>query len=295
MELRHLRYFVTVAEHKSFRRAAEQLHVSQPPLSMQIKQLEAELGLVLFERTSRSVRLSAAATNLLQMASSILSQADHLVATAKQQAKGEVGTLAVGYLPAALGPLLSAALRSFSEAHPRVQVSMVEQRVPSQIAALMAGALDLGMMFGPVDKPELASELLRESPVTLALPPQHRLAKKSKIRLNELNGEQLVLMRPDLVRGFYDPFLAACAAAGVVMPVSRYTNDFASKLWLVGAGFGVSPTMPPPAGYVGSNVVYRPVVADLPHWKLFLIYRQNNRSQVLANFLEEVRRLRKQR
>ena len=229
------------------------------------------------------------------MAGAILAQADHFVATARHQAVGEVGTLSIGYIPAALGPLLSDALGSFAAAHPRVQISIVEQRVPSQIDALLAGALDLGMMFGPVDHPELAAELIRESPITLALPPQHRLARRSRIRLTDLRGEQLVLMRPELVRGFYDPFLAACAAAGVALPVSRYTNDFASKLWLVSAGFGVSPTMPPPAGHAGVNIVYRPVVCELPRWKLFLIYRRSNRSPVLKNFLDEVSRLRKQR
>ena len=221
MELRHLRYFVAVAEHKSFRLAAEQLHISQPPLSMQIRQLEAELGLKLFERTSRSVRLTPAGTNLLQMATSILAQADHLVKTARQRARGEAGTLSIGYLPSALGSLFSKALRSFSAAHPRVQVSLIEQRVPSQIAAILAGALDLGMMHGDPDHAELGTELLLEGPVKLAMPRNHRLARKSKISLSSLRGEQLVVMRPELVRGFYDPFLAACAAAGMVLPVSQ--------------------------------------------------------------------------
>lgn len=290
MELRHLRYFVAVAEQKSFRRAAERLRISQPPLSTQIKQLEEELGLPLFERTSRSVRLNPAAQDLLQMATSILAQAAHFAKAAKQAAAGEAGSLSLGYLPAALGPLLARVLRSFAAAYPHVEVSLVEQRVPQQIEAIVSGALDIGMTHGEVEQPELAGELIRESTVALALPRNHRLARQVRIRPKSLRGERLILLRPDLARGFYDPFLAACTAAGVVLPV-HYTNDFATKLWLVSAGFGVSPTMTPLEKFFERSIVYREVAADLPKWRLSLVYRKTNQSQPLRKFLEEIRKV----
>jgi DNA-binding transcriptional LysR family regulator len=291
MELRHLKYFVAVAEQKSFRRAAERLRISQPPLSMQIRQLEEELGVTLFERTSRSVRLNPAAQNVLQIAHTILAQARHLATAAQQAAAGEGGTLSLGYLPSALGPLLARVLRSFTAAHPHVQLSLVEQRIPQQLEAVLSGVLDVGMMHGEPEQPELTAEVIRESTVTLALPRHHRLARQEKIRLKSLRGERLVLLRPELARGFYDPFLAACSAAGVFLPVAHYTNDFATKLWLVSAGFGVSPTMTPIENLFGRNLVYRQVAADLPKWKLSLVYRKANPSAALRRFLEEVRKL----
>ena len=169
MELRHLRYFVAVATEKSFRRAAERLHIAQPPLSTQIKQFEEELGLPLFERTSRSVRLSPAAENLLPLANSILEAADRLKTAAKQSAEGAIGSLSIGYLPSSLGPLLAEALRTFHAAHPNVQISLVEQRAPQQIEAILNGSLDIGLTHGRVEQSELAAELFSETDVAIAL------------------------------------------------------------------------------------------------------------------------------
>jgi DNA-binding transcriptional LysR family regulator len=136
MELRHLRSFVAVAEEKSFRRAAERLNMAQPPVSTQIQQFEKELGVHLFERTSRSVRLSRASEDLLPLARSVLAGAERFLRMAEQVAEGEVGTLSIGYLPSSLGPLLANALRSFHAAHPNVQISLAEQRAPQQIDAI---------------------------------------------------------------------------------------------------------------------------------------------------------------
>jgi DNA-binding transcriptional LysR family regulator len=289
MELRHLRYFTAVAADKSFRRAAERLRIAQPPLSTQIRKLEEELGLRLFERTSRSVRLSAAGESLLPLAASILTSVDGLLQTAKQSAEGAVGSLSVGYLPSSLGPVLAEALRSFRADRPNVQLSFVEQRAPQQIEAVLKGTLDIGLTHGRVEQPELAAELFCEIDMALAVPRGHRLARRDRITLKSLHGEQLVLLRPELACGFYDAFLAACAAAGVDLPVVQYTTDFVTKLWLVSAGFGISPTMLPAMPLRNNNVVYRPLAAHLPKSKLFLVYRKGNDSALLAKFVAHVR------
>ena len=214
MDLRHLCSFVAVAEEKSFRRAAERLNLAQPPVSTQIRQLERELGVRLFERTSRSVRLSQASENLLPLARNVLAGVERLRQTAEQAAEGEVGSLSIGYLPSSLGPLLANTLRSFHAAHPNVQISLSERRAPQQIDAILAGDLDLGLTHSAMQRTELASELFTETPVALALPSGHRLAQRSRISLKSLRGERLVLMKPELAGGFYDPFLSACSAAG---------------------------------------------------------------------------------
>jgi DNA-binding transcriptional LysR family regulator len=293
MELRHLRYFVAVATEKSFRRAAEWLHLAQPPLSTQIKQLEEELGVRLFERTSRSVRLSPAGENLLPLANIILEAADRLKTAAKQNAEGAVGLLSIGYLPSSLGPLLSEALRTFHAAHPNVQISLQEQRAPQQIDAILNGSLDIGLTHGRVERSELEAELFSETDVAIALPRGHRLVRKSRISLESLRGERLVLLRQELACGFYDSFFAACAAASVSLPVFQYTNDFVTKLWLVSAGFGISPTMLPSSlCFPISDVVYRPLATRLPKSKLFLVHRKANASPLIQAFVSHVRQAR---
>jgi DNA-binding transcriptional LysR family regulator len=289
MELRHLRYFVAVAEEKSFRRAAERLHIAQPPLSIQIRKLEEELGLSLFERTSRSVRLSAAGESLLSHATGILTAAEGLLKGAKQIAEGAVGALVIGFLPSTLGPLLAEALRRFRATHPKVQISLMEQRAPQQIEAILKGAIDIGLSHAPAPQPELSAELFSEIDVALALPRGHRLAQKDRINLKSLRGEELVLLRPELACGFYDTFLAACEASGVILPVAQYTNDFVTKLWLVSAGFGISPTMLPSTPLRSSDIVYRPLAAKLPKSQVFLVYRKANQSSLVHSFVDTVR------
>jgi DNA-binding transcriptional LysR family regulator len=293
MELRHLRYFAAVATEKSFRRAAERLHIAQPPLSTQIKQLEEELGLRLFERTSRSVRLSPAGENLLPLANGILDAADRLKTAAKQSAEGAIGLISIGYLPSSLGPLLAEAMRTFHAAHPNVQISLVEQRAPQQIEAILNGSLDIALTHGRVEQSELTAEIFSETDVAIALHRGHRLARKSRISVESLQGERLVLLRHELTYGFYDPFFAACAAANVNLPVFQYTNDFVTKLWLVSAGFGISPTMLPSSLHFAiTDVVFRPLAIRLPKSKLFLVHRKANSSPLLQTFVDHVRQAR---
>ena len=294
MEFRHLRSFVAVAEEKSFRRAAERLNLAQPPVSTQIRQLENELGVRLFERTSRSVRLSRDSENLLPLARASLAAADRLRSVAGQMAGAEAGSLSIGYLPASLGPVLSSALRTFHEAHPAVQLSLAERRTPQQIDELLAGTLDLGLNYESAGRAELASEVFTETTVGLAIPGGHRLARYSRIPLRSLRGERLILMRPDLAGSVYDPFFAACQAAGVTLPVFQYTNDFTTKLWLVAAGFGVSPTMLPYLRLPNVDVIYRPLAARLPRARLFLVYRRTNESALIRRFIAHVKRARAQ-
>jgi DNA-binding transcriptional LysR family regulator len=142
------------------------------------------------------------------------------------------------------------------------------------------------------ERHELVGELFMEMPLMLALPAGHRLAQRARISLKSLRGEHLVLMRPELAWGAYDPFLAACSAAGVTLPVFQYTDDFTTKLWLVSAGFGVSPTMLPWLRPPNIDVVYRPLAARLPLAKLFLVYRRTNQSPLIGKFIEQVKRAR---
>src|SRR6185369_11705098 len=170
MELRHLRYFVAVAEELNFRRAAERLHLAQPALSSQIKDLEEELGVRLFDRTTRSVLLTPTGQLFLKEARGILGatvKAEQLVRKAEQ---GLVGTLRVGVISPATGPLLAKILRHFHQKYPGVQLSLSSLTSAEQLRRLRAGELDAGLLRPPVNAPELDMRFVEQAPQVLAMP-----------------------------------------------------------------------------------------------------------------------------
>ena len=177
MELRHLRYFVAVAEELSFRRAAEKLHLAQPPLSAQIKSLEAELGVRLFERTTRSVSLTHAGRVLLEEARLVLGASVQAERRAKEAEHGLTGTLRVGMIAPAANAWLAGVLRVFRQRFPAVQLSLFDLTSPEQLRRLRANELDAGLLRPPIGFPELDYAFVEESRQVLALPAGHRLAK----------------------------------------------------------------------------------------------------------------------
>ena len=183
MELRHLRYFVAVAEERHFGRAAERLHIAQPPLSQQIRRFEAELGEPLFYRTTRSVELAPAGEALLERAPAILAAVDAAVEDARRAARGEYGRLAIGFTGSstyAMLPSLAAAMR---DELPGVVLDLQgEQLTPAQVARLLDGTLDLGLLRPPVHERELATEVLHSEPLLAVLPEAHPLANAEAVR-----------------------------------------------------------------------------------------------------------------
>src|SRR4051794_19359299 len=177
MELRHLRYFVAVAEELSFRRAAEKLHLAQPPLSAQIKSLETKLGLRLFERSTRLVRLTQAGRVFLDEARLVLLAAKQAEQRVKMAEHGLVGTLRIGVLAPAATSRLATVLRSYRLKFPGVQFSLHELASIEQLQRLRTDQLDVGLLRPPIGSPELDCHFLEESPMVLASPSGHRLAK----------------------------------------------------------------------------------------------------------------------
>ena len=286
MELRHLRYFVAVAEELSFRRAAQRLRLAQPPLSMQIKSLEGELGVRLLERTTRSVKLTHAGQVFLAEARLVLSAAVQAEKRAQQAEQGLVGTLRIGMIAPAANAWLAGILRSFQQRFPGVQLSLFDLVSLEQLRRLRADELDVGLLRPPVGFPDLDYQFVAETEQVLALPVEHRLAKQRRIEWADFHQESLVLMHPSIQHGYYDPFLAACAKAGATPQPRQYANDIQTKMWLISAGFGIAPTAATLAEVKRTGLVYRPMPGPLPLVQTVLAWRRGDESPVVHIFRE---------
>jgi DNA-binding transcriptional LysR family regulator len=286
MDLRRLRYFITVAEELNFRRAAERLHLAQPPLSVQIKSLEEELGVKLFDRSTRSVKLTTAGQVLLVEARNILSTVERAEQHTRNADHGVVGTIRIGILAPTTTSRLAKILRSFRLKYPGVQFSLSELTSMEQLQHIRADLLDVGLVRPPVTFPELDSFFVEESPMILALPAGHRLARLRRVDWEKFHNEPLVMIHPSLQHGYYDPFLRKCAEAGAIPSLGQYANDINSKMWLISAGFGMAPTTKTIAEVKRPGLVFRELPPGLPLIQTRLVWKKSNSSPVLAHFLE---------
>jgi DNA-binding transcriptional LysR family regulator len=284
MELRHLRYFTALAETLNFRRAAENLRLAQPSLSTQVKALEDELGVRLFERTTRAVSLTHAGRVFLDEARAVLAAAAQAEQRARQAEHGLVGTLRLGVIAPAANAWLAGVLRKFRQQFPGVQLSLFDLTSPEQLQRLRARELDAGLLRPPVSFPELEYQFVEESTQVLAVPAGHRLATKRVLTWPDFNGEPLVMVHPSKQHGYYDAFLAACAVAGAKPYPGQYANDIQTKLWLISAGFGIAPTTATLARVKRPGLVFRSLPPGLPPVQTVLVWRRGDSSPALANF-----------
>lgn len=284
MELRHLRYFATVAETLNFRAASDRLHVAQPALSAQIKSLEEELGVTLFLRTTRKVELTAAGRVFLDEARRVLSAASHAQERARQASAGLVGTIRLGIIAPTANVWLAEILRNFRQQFPGIQFSLFDLTSTEQLGMLRNRELDAGLLRPPVGFPELDWKLVEESYQVLAVPQGHRLAKKRELEWRDFDKEPLVLMHPTVQHGYYDAFLAACADGGAEPRIGQYANDIQTKMWLISAGFGVAPTTATLSQVKRPGLMFRPLPSGLPPVHTILVWRRGDTSPILENF-----------
>jgi DNA-binding transcriptional LysR family regulator len=284
MELRHLRYFVAVAEALSFRRAAEMLHIAQPPLSAQIKSLEQQLSVRLFERTTRSVRLTHAGKVFLEEARAVLAASLQAEQRVRDAEHGLAGTLRFGMITPAANAWLAAILRRFQQQFPGIQLSLFELTSTEQLRRLRAQELDVGLLRPPVGFPELDCKVVGKSTQVLAVPAGHQLARKRDLEWRDFHDEPMVLIHPSAQHGFYDAFFEECARAGARPRPVQYANDVQTKLWLISAGFGIAPTIAAQAEIKRPGLVFRPLPPGLPPVQTVLAWRRDERSPVLAHF-----------
>jgi DNA-binding transcriptional LysR family regulator len=294
MELRHLRYFIAVAEERHVTRAAERLGMHQPPLSQQIQALERELDVQLFRRLPRGVELTDAGVALLADARAILSHIDHAFATTKRTARGEQGQVAVGFTSSApFHPFVPRVIRAYREAFPRVSLTLEEGGTTELIDDLRHERIDAAFIRTAIANQEglVVGTLLREAMV-LAVPSGHVLARhKGALPLRALAAETFIVYRRRNGPGLYDAILSACNAAGFSPHVGQEAPRIVSTLNLVAAGLGISLVPESLQRMRMDGVVFlRLTGAAQPRAPLYLAARRGETSAAVRKFLELVRR-----
>lgn len=288
MELRHLRYFVAVAEERNFTRAAERLHIAQPPLSRQIQQLEETLGVALIEKGSRPLKLTEAGQFFLAHAKPLLDQVRDLKAMTRRVGKLE-RTLSVGFVASTLYGLLPDIIRRYRERHPEVEVTLHEMTTVEQLKALKEGRIDVG--FGRIksEDPSIRRIRLREERMVAALPSGHRLAQRQEgLRLVDLLHEAL-LVYPQAPRpSFADQVLAAFSEANLMPDHVTEVRELQIAMGLVAAGEGISIVPESVQGMHHRNVAYRPIEDKHAVSPVLFSVRHMDRSPELENMLAAV-------
>lgn len=280
---------MAVAEELHFHRAAERLHISQPPLSQQVRALEDELGVKLLERNRRAVSLTAAGSVFLLEAREILERVDTAAEAARSVARGEAGRLALGFVGSAMHGALPGVLRAHRRAFPRVQLVLTELPTAGQLEALLAGRIDAGVLRPPVREAGLAIETIATEPFVVALPEDHLLAGSDEVALAELVAEPFVLLPPREAPGLHESLAHAMARAGGVPRVVQEAREMQTVVGLVAAGLGVSLVPASVGDDAHRGVAYRPIAGEAPMVELALAWRPDDASPVLAAFLETAR------
>ncbi|HEX4205725.1 MAG TPA: LysR family transcriptional regulator [Ktedonobacteraceae bacterium] len=289
MELRHLRYFVTVAEELHFGHAAQRLRIAQPPLSQQIRQLEEELGVQLFLRTRRSVSLTEAGVAFLVEAQRVLEQAKHAIEVAQRTDRGERGQLIIGFVGSATYGLLPKLLHRFRERFPDVTLVLHELTTGQQIQALHEQRIHLGVLRHPVAQDSLMTEAFTREALIVALPEQHHLATQKSLSLSALAGEPFVLFPRHLGAGLYDHILSLCQQAGFSPRVTQEAIQMQTMVGLVAAGFGICLVPASLQQLRQEGVVYCELNEAPACVELALAWRRDDTTPVLCTFLDLVR------
>ncbi|WP_427130490.1 LysR family transcriptional regulator [Pseudarthrobacter sp. S9] len=285
MELRHLRYFVVVAETCHFGQAAERLRMAQPPLSQQIRQLEAELGVDLLTRTTRSVKLTPAGETFLVDAQRILGSVDEAARRARRFADGKAGTLRIGLTGTASYTQLPVLARLVKEQLPGVVLDVrSEMLTPAIEQALAAGELDVGVLRPPVRDASLALRPVARERFVVALPAGHRLAAEDLVTIGELRAEDFIMYQAGSRSVVNDAVIRACRAADFQPRVAHESATTSSQLSLVAAGLGVAVLPESVRGIALDGVHYR-TVAGAEAVELGLSWRRNERSPLVDSFL----------
>jgi len=284
MELRHLRYFVVVAETCHFGQAAERLQIAQPPLSQQIRHLEAELGIGLFTRTTRSVKLTPAGESFLVDAQRILRSVDAAGRRARRFADGKAGTLRIGLTGTASYAQLPVLARLVKEQLPDVVLDIrTELLTPAIELALVSGELDVGVLRPPVRDASLEMRPIAREPFVVALPEGHRLSAARTLSVGELRAEDFI-MYPSGRSVIHDVVVRACRAAGYHPRVAHESDKTSTQLSLVAAGLGIAILPESVRGIALAGVQYR-AVTGADDVELSLAWSRAAESPVVGSFL----------
>lgn len=281
MELRQLQYFLVVAEELNFSRAAERLRITQPPLSLQIQNLEKGLGIPLFYRNNRKVELTDAGKLFLDEVRKIFDHLHRAIENAQRTHHGELGTLNVGFVGSATYDILPSVLREFRSLYPDVQVHLFEMSTPMQIQALREEEIDIGVLRPPVHSDALCTEIVSTMPCVLAVPKQHPLLERKNLSLSDLSLYPFVMLSRKTWAGLYNEILALCNPI-----IQQEALEFQTVIGLVAAGLGIAVVPQSAMNLHTQDVVYLDLNNQLPTASMGISWRQNDKSPLVKAFIE---------
>jgi DNA-binding transcriptional LysR family regulator len=288
MELRHLRYFSVLAEELHFGRAARRLSISQPPLSVAIRQLEESVGARLFERNSKEVRLTHAGAALRVSARRLLLQAEEAALEARDVAAGSAGRLRIGFVGAMLYRGLPQALRAFQARHPAVRITLAELNSGVQIAELLHDRLDLGFVHTSRMPPELQHRLLLSEPFVCCLPAGHALARKRVLAPADLRSQPFVLFSREASPDYHERILSICADAGFLPEVRHEVRHWLAVVSLVSQGMGVALVPQAMRHSALRGAVFRPLDRAVAQSEAYGVWRSGPPNELAERLLQGV-------
>ena len=292
MELRHIRYFMAIAEERNFTRAAARLGIAQPPLSQQIKDLETELGSSLFRRVPQGAELTIAGQAFLEEARAVLAASDRAVKAAERAARGEQGRLRLGFTASApYNSLVTRAIRDFMHTYPAVSVEPCEANTTTLLERMRDGTVDAAFLRpGLNDRFHPQTMLVDDEPLVAVLPNAHRYAALSEVALAALGADPLVIFPRVIGPTLYDIIIAACEEAGFAPRFGQEAPQIGAVVNFVAAGFGFAIVPISIRQIKVEGVTHVPLSGRKPRANLACAWRKDERSAVVLNFVRSVRR-----
>ena len=291
-DLRQLRYFVAVAERLHFGRAAAALHMSQPPLSRSIRDLEGRVGATLLARTRRRVELTPEGARFLEEAKRLLAQLERAVLEVGSIAAGAGGRLRLGFVSLADYGVLPQLLKAYKAARPGVTLALREMLSPDQATALAAGELDFGLLLPPVAGADLEHVVVQRERFLAALPLRHRLARKrGRLAVRELAAEAFVMVPREIAPGLHDIVATLTARAGFAPRVAQEAIQMQTVVSLVSSGLGVALVPASVANLGRRGVAYRELADAHPRLDLWLAWRRGALGAAAREFVLHARRI----
>ncbi len=292
MELRHLRYFIAVADELSFSRAAQKLHIAQPPLSQQIQALETELGVRLFDRKSRPLQITQAGQVFLAEARITLEKLEQAVTTTQLVHQGELGYLTVGFTSSMANGILTTIMHTFQQEYPNVKLILREKNCNVQIQGLRDRDTDIAFVYQDYksfQSNDLEALLVSQEPLVVVLPKKHQLANKSEISITDLANEKFVMPVSNVVSGLAEQIEYLFAEADLKPKVSQQALFMVTILGLVAGGLGISILPASVQNLQRQGVVYCPIREKTMTNQLIAVWRRDDSSPILRQFLDATR------
>lgn len=291
IELRHLRYFVVLAEELHFGRAAQRLHIAQPGLTHQIKALESLLGVSLLARCSRRVELTRSGQILLEEGRRTLAQVERTENLSRRAGSGEIGRLTIGSTESAAWDLLPELVAEFHKRHDAVDLVVCEMTTRMQVESLRKGDIDVGFLRAPVDTEGLVARIIRKEKTVVLLPEKHRLSSRRTIPLAALAGEPLII-HPSTPRPSWADFvIGLCRNAGFEPHISQQAIRTSTAASFVAAGLGLTLMPESLKGLVPRGVVYRPLSSPAPTTQILVAHRSGLVSPTVAGLMAVIQDL----